>query len=62
MKLQSNNLLEPLTAIELNKLVTESKETLCSDFKNDRKRVFSAAQLWNIQRRRKNVSFQKSFL
>ncbi len=62
MKLQSNNLLGVLTSDELINLTTESKETLCSDFKNDRKRIFSAAQLWNIQRSRKNVSFQKSYL
>ncbi len=62
MKLHSNNLLEQLTPVELNKLTTEVKETLCSEVQNDRKRIFSAAQLWNIERRRKNVSFQKSYL
>jgi len=47
---------------EIKFLTNEVTETLCMDIKNNGKKVFSAAQLWNIQRRRKNVSFQKSYL
>ncbi|MDE3182963.1 MAG: hypothetical protein KGM16_06045 [Bacteroidota bacterium] len=55
MKLQSNNLLENLTRQELKLLTTEVKETVNKNFKKERKRVFSAADFWNIQRQRKNL-------
>ena len=55
MKLQSNNLLENLTRQELKFLTTEVKETVNKNFKKERKRVFSAADFWNIQRQRKNL-------
>ncbi len=55
MKLQSNeNLLESLTKQELKFLITEVKETLSKDFKKERKSKFTAADLWNIQRRKKS--------
>jgi hypothetical protein len=62
MKLQSNNLLENLTRTELKILTTEVKETVLANFKKERKRIFSAAQLWDIQRRKKNLFIQKSYL
>ena len=55
MKLQSNNLLENLSRQELKLLTTEVKETVNKNFKKERKRVFSAADFWNIQRQRKNL-------
>jgi hypothetical protein len=61
MKLQSNKLLENLTRTELKILTTEVKETVCAHFKNERKKIFSAAQLWNIQRRKKNFGSQKLY-
>ncbi|HSV10378.1 MAG TPA: hypothetical protein VLI68_06390 [Hanamia sp.] len=61
MKLQSNKLLENLTRTELKNLTTEVKETVCTNFKNERKKIFSAAQLWDMQRRRKNLYSQKYF-
>ncbi|HEU5365681.1 MAG TPA: hypothetical protein VFU62_09120 [Hanamia sp.] len=61
MKLQSNKLLENLTRTELKNLTTEVKETVFVNFKKERKRIFSAAQLWDIQRRRKNISSQKFY-
>lgn len=61
MKLQSNNLLENLTRTDLKILTTEVKETVCAHFKNERKKLFSAAQLWDIQRRKKNLSSQKFY-
>ncbi len=64
MKLQSNqthSLLKSLSNEEIKFLTTEVRETLSVDLKRDRKRVFSAAQLWDIQRRRRNVSFEKSY-
>jgi hypothetical protein len=65
MKLQSNqtiNLLKGLSKEEMKFLGTEVKEILCPDFKKERKRIFSAAQLWDIQRRKKNLFIQKSYL
>ncbi len=61
MKLQSNNLLENLTKTELKILATEVKETVAVNFNKERKKIFSAAQLWDIQRRRKNLSIQKNY-
>lgn len=55
MKFQSNQLLESLSKNELKVLTTEVKETLSPDFKKEKKRNFTAAQLWNIYRRRKNT-------
>jgi hypothetical protein len=61
MKLQSNNLLENLTINELKILTSEVKETVVANFEKERKKIFSAAQLWDIQRRKKNLSFQKNY-
>lgn len=55
MKLESNHLLGNLTVTELQLLTTEVKETVARDFKKERKRIFSVADLWNLQRRRKNL-------
>lgn len=61
MKLQSNNLLANLTTKELKILTTQVKETLGGNFKTERKRIFSAAEFWDIQRRRKNVFSRKFY-
>jgi hypothetical protein len=61
MKLQSNNLLENLTRNELKVLTSEVKETLAQDFKKEKKKIFSAAQMWDIQRRRKNLFTAKNY-
>jgi len=65
MKLQSNQtagLLKSLSNEQMRFLTLEVKETVCMGFKKDRKRIFSTAQLWDIQRRRKNLFNQKSYL
>jgi len=54
MKLQSNILLENLTTNELKSLTSELKETVCKNFKKERKRNLTAADFWNIQRHRRN--------
>jgi len=59
MKLQSNNLLETLTEKEIKFLTTEVKETVCTDFVKERKRNFTAADLWDIQRRKRNLFSRK---
>ncbi|MEO8824065.1 MAG: hypothetical protein ABI366_10880 [Ginsengibacter sp.] len=59
MKLQSNHLLENLAKDELKKLTTEVKETVAKECKNEKKRVFSAAQYWDLQRRKRNLYFKR---
>lgn len=58
MKFQSNNtknLLETLTNNEIKNLTIEVRETIAQGFKEEKKRVFSAADLWNIQRQKRNL-------
>lgn len=65
MRLQSNqtfSLLKSLSNEEIKFLTTEIKEELSSNIKKERKRIFTSAQLWDIQRRRKNLSIQKNYL
>jgi hypothetical protein len=59
MKLQSNNLLETLTSNEIKSLAIQVKETVCKNFVTQRKRTFTAADLWNIQRRKRNLMTRK---
>jgi hypothetical protein len=59
MKLQSNNLLENLTNNEIKFLTTDVKETVCKNFIKERKRNFTAADFWDIQRRKKNLSTKR---
>ncbi|MGN6341570.1 MAG: hypothetical protein ACTHML_11435 [Ginsengibacter sp.] len=59
MKLYSNNLLESLTKDELKNLTLEVKETMAKEFKNEKKRIFSVAQYWDIQRRKRNFNSKR---
>jgi len=59
MKLQSKNtLLQNLAIEELKILTTEIKETVCKNFKKQN-RNFTSAELWNIQRRKRNRLIQR---
>lgn len=58
-KLSSNQLLEKLTSRELQNLTLEVKETLTNNDKKENASIFSSADLWNIQRRRKNISSRR---
>jgi hypothetical protein len=60
MKLQSNNLLENLAKEDLKNLTIQVKETVAKEFKNEKKRIFSAAQFWDLQRRKRNL-YSKRF-
>jgi len=53
MKMQSNNLLEKLAKEEVVNLTSQVRETLALNFKKTSEKIFSAAELWNIQRQRK---------
>jgi len=59
MKLYSNNLLENLTKDELKNLTLEVKETMAKEFKKEKKRIFSVAQYWDIQRRKRNFNSKR---
>jgi hypothetical protein len=59
MKLYSNNLLENLTKDELKNLTLEVKETMAKEFKNEKKRIFSVAQYWDMQRRKRNFNSKR---
>jgi hypothetical protein len=56
MKLASNYLLETLSHSEIEDLAHQVKETLATNtciIEKKPKVIFTAAQLWNIQRQRK---------
>ena len=59
MKQESNNSKVYLDQEELNMLVKEVKETVAADInikkENVNKNIFSAAELWNIQRMKKRT-------
>ncbi len=54
MKRQSSSLFTPLGKEELNALATTVNEVVAFDFKNPSSKIFSAADLWNIQRQRRS--------
>lgn len=55
MKYSFNHSFEPLTKTELNKLTVVVKEVLAPEFNYTSNRVFSSADLWNIQRQRRSL-------
>lgn len=64
MKLQSStrhNLLGSLTNNEIKSLTLQIRETVAQGFINQKRRIFSAADLWNIQRTKKNVTFRRNY-
>ncbi len=61
MKILLNSFLESLNQSEVKILTTEVKETLALNFKNEKNKIFSSAELWNIHRRRKNISARKFY-
>jgi len=59
MKLQSNHLLENITTSELKDLTQVVKETVALEFKKEKRRIFSAAQLWDIHKRKRTFSAKR---
>ena len=55
MKRQSNTLFINLTENDVNNLTTIVAETIATDLIERKQKVFSAAELWNIQRQKKAV-------
>jgi hypothetical protein len=65
MKLQSNishRILDSLTRDEIKNLTIETKETLAPAFLKERKRIFTAADLWNIQAKKKRAAYRRAYL
>ena len=62
MKLQSNNLLEKLTITEINQLMFEVEETIAKDFGREKKRNFTVAQFWNIERSKRNFAARRNVI
>ncbi|MEJ7587644.1 MAG: hypothetical protein WKI04_08790 [Ferruginibacter sp.] len=54
MKKQSNILFTQIATEQLLELTSIVKETLAPGFNNTKNKVFTSADLWNIQRQRKN--------
>ena len=56
MKKQSFNSFMPVSKTEMSLLTTSIKETLATNFDTTQRKIFSAADLWNIQRnKRRNL-------
>ena len=53
MKKEQQALFAPVTKTEMSLLTTEVKETLANDFNLNEQKIFSSADLWNIQRAKK---------
>ncbi|HXS58286.1 MAG TPA: hypothetical protein VN726_19280 [Hanamia sp.] len=60
MKTTSVNLLTSLIQSEIENLTNEVKETICVDYKRSHKKL-SAANLWNIERRRRSTNARKFY-
>lgn len=60
MKQQSTNLLSTLSKEEVNSLTKVVKETLATEICGHVK-IFSAADLWNIQRQRRSFGGRRNF-
>ena len=55
MKQELDNSKVYLEQGELNTLMAEVKETVATDINNNNKNIFSAADLWNIQRMKTKI-------
>ena len=53
MKKQSFNSFMPVSKTEMSTLTQEVKETLVTNFETTQEKIFSAADLWNIQRNKR---------
>ena len=54
MKKHTNNYIAQISKLQLNNLINIVDETLATDIAPSEKRAFTTADLWNVQRNRKN--------
>lgn len=59
MKKQSNSLFTQISTQQLEHLTTIVKETLVAGFNPSKSKIFTVADLWNIQRQRKSTTQNK---
>ena len=59
MKKQSNTLFTGLTEAQVNSLTTVVAETLAFNHERPTAKVFTAAELWNIQRQKKAITTRR---
>jgi hypothetical protein len=59
MKKQSNNFLTQLAAEQIESLTTVVNETLAREFKLPAAKIFTAADLWNIQKQKKATGIRR---
>jgi hypothetical protein len=62
MKTQTNNLFPAISTAYLVQLSAEVKETLAVDFYNRPRKIFSAADMWNIERLKRNRIPRRFFI
>lgn len=61
MKKQNQGYLTYVTNIELQKLTTIVEEKIADNFKQEEKKAFTSADLWNIQRNKRSFG-QRRFI
>lgn len=61
MKTQTNSLFTPVSAAVFVQLSAEVKETLAMDFNQPLTKIFSAADMWNIERRKRTRTQRRYF-
>ena len=62
MKMQLTNLFNQISKTQVENLTMEIKETLALGYNHNKAKTFSAAELWNIQRQRKNITQRRRFV
>jgi hypothetical protein len=61
MKIQLTNLFNQISKAQLENLTMEVKETIAMEDNHTHRKIFSAAELWNIQRQRKSLNQRRGF-
>lgn len=61
MKTQLTNLFSQISKTEVENLTTQVKETLAMGDTQNSSKIFSAAELWNIQRQRRTFVQRRAF-
>ena len=61
MKTQTNSFYTFIGKAQLSNYATDIKETVAMDFCNKTQKIFSAADMWNIERRRRTRT-QRRFI
>jgi hypothetical protein len=62
MKTENPGLEIDLNEEQAGKLIKETKETITTGYTNAHAKPFSFAELWDIQRRRKNTSPRRNYM